>query len=217
MEKLISSNLSLATLKRYINLQEYGIAEYDWLNINDITLNTIEQQQIQYLKTVLQNSRMLLMNEATVWARGIYPLLNLAERDSITAWSAVSLHAAYAKFEIDAIADGVLGKCISGTLELPYLIIVEAKRGLEASNPVYQLYGQLLAAAQLNWEHDGHDPQEIFGCYTVSDIWTLIRAEVSAITTDKPTLRIEFSREYSEALEAEILIKILKRMLAKYS
>lgn len=217
MDKLISSNLSLATLKRYVNLQEYGIAEYAWLNVNGITLNTIEQQQIQFLQTKLQNSRMLLMNEATVWARSIYPLLVLAEHGSIQAWSAVALHATYPKFEIDAIADGVLGKCVSGTLELPYLIVVEAKRGLESSNPVYQLYGQLLAAAHLNWENDKCDPQEIFGCYTVADIWTLIRAEVSNITTDKPTLLIEFSREYSENLEAATIIKILKGMVAKYS
>lgn len=31
---------------------------------------------------------------------------------------------------------------------------------------------------------------------------------------DKPTLRIEFSRTYSESLEAETLVKILKQLVA---
>jgi hypothetical protein len=216
MEKLTLSALSSSLLKRWVNLQEYGIAEYDWLNVDAIVLSEAEQQQLQYLKLRLRNSRMLLMNEATIWARGIYPLLILAEQGPIQAWSEVALHATYPQFEIDGIADGVLGKCVSGFLESPYLVVVEAKRGLEASNPVYQLYGQLLAAAHLNWENDSHDPQEIFGCYTVADNWSLVRAEIAGLTADKPTLRVEFSREYSEPSEAEILVKILKRMVAKY-
>ncbi|OQW92019.1 MAG: hypothetical protein BWK78_02920 [Thiotrichaceae bacterium IS1] len=216
MEKLTLSALSSSLMKRWVNLTEYGIAEYDWLNVDAIVLSESEQQQLQYLKSRLRNSRMLLMNEATIWARGIYPLLILAEQGPIQAWSEVALRATYPQFEIEGIADGVLGKCVSGFLEAPYLVVVEAKRGLEASNPVYQLYGQLLAAAHLNWENDPQDPQEIFGCYTVADSWSFVRAEVAGLTTDKPTLRVEFSREYSEHSEAEILVKILKQIVAKY-
>ncbi len=216
MEKLTLSALSSSYLKRWVNLTEYGIAEYDWLNVDAIILNETELQQLQYLKLKLRNSRLLLMNEATIWARGIYPLLSLAEQGPIQAWSEVALHATYSQFELDGIADGVLGKCVSGFLESPYLVVVEAKRGLEATNPVYQLYGQLLAAAHLNWENDSQDPQEIFGCYTVADSWSFVRAEIAGLSADKPTLRVEFSREYSERSEAEILVKILKRIIAKY-
>jgi hypothetical protein len=216
MEKLIPSFLSSLSLKRWVNLQEHGIAEYSWLNVDAIPLSEAEQQQLQYLQSRLRNSKMLLMNEATVWARGIYPLLTLAEQGQIQAWSEVALRASYAQFEIDGIADGVLGRCVSGFLETPYLVIVEAKRGLEATNPIYQLYGQLLAAARLNWENEPQDPQEIFGCYTIADTWSFVRAEIFGITADKPTLRVEFSREYSEPLEADIIVKILKRIVAKY-
>ncbi|CAK0757362.1 conserved hypothetical protein [Gammaproteobacteria bacterium] len=215
MEKSSFTALSLSTLKRWITLREDGVVNENWLNIDSILLTEDEQKQLQYLKMRLRNSRMLLMNEATVWARGIYPLLSLAEQDQIQAWSSVALQATYATFELDGVADGVLGRCASGVIESPYLIVVEAKRGLEAVNPLYQLYGQVLAAAHLNWENDQKDPQEIFGCYTVSDIWTFIRSEVSGITTDKPTLQVEFSREYSEPLEAEIIVKILKAIVAK--
>jgi len=40
------------------------------------------------------------------------------------------LRATYPQFEIDGVADGVLGKCVSGLLETPFLVVIEAKRGL---------------------------------------------------------------------------------------
>ncbi len=55
-------------------------------------------------------------------------------------------------------------------------MVVEAKRGLESQDPCFQLYGRLLVAARLNWEDDQKSVQEVFGCYTISDSWTLMRA-----------------------------------------
>jgi len=216
MEKLVLSTLSLPILKRWVNLDESGIAEYEWLNVAAISLNEAEQQELQRLRLRLWNHRTLLMNEATIWARGIYPLLLLAEQDNIEAWAGVAMSAKYPQFEIDCIVDGVLGKCVSGFIESPYLMIVEAKRGLEAQNPLYQLYGQLLVAAHLNWENDQIEPQEIFGCYTIADSWSFIRAEVNGILTDRPTMRIESSRQYAEQYDAETIVKILKGIVSKY-
>jgi hypothetical protein len=125
----------------------------------------------------------------------------------------VAMRATYPQFEIEGIADGVLGKCVSGFIETPYLIVVEAKRGLEAQNPVYQLYGQLLVAAHLNWENNLEEPQEIFGCYTIADSWSFIRAKVNGMSADRPTMRIESSRQYAEQYDAETIAKILKGIL----
>ncbi len=61
------------------------------------------------------------MNEATIWARAIYPLLMLAESGNVQAWSQVSLSATYPHFELDGIVDGILGKCASGKISRPYL------------------------------------------------------------------------------------------------
>jgi hypothetical protein len=75
--------------------------------------------------------------------RGIYPLLLLAKKGNIQAWAEVILQAQYSNFELEGIADGVLAKCVSGFVEVPYLVVVEAKRGLESQNPLYQLYGPI--------------------------------------------------------------------------
>jgi hypothetical protein len=216
MEKLILSTLSLPILKQWVNLNEYGIADYDWLNVEAISLSEAEQQELQRLRLRLLNHRTLLMNEATIWARGIYPLLLLAEQGNIEAWAGVAMRATYPQFEIEGIADGVLGKCVSGFIETPYLIVVEAKRGLEAQNPVYQLYGQLLVAAHLNWENNPEEPQEIFGCYTIADSWSFIRAEVNGMSADRPSMQIESSRQYAEQYDAEMIAKILKGIVSKY-
>jgi hypothetical protein len=142
----------------------------------------------------------------------IYPLLLLAEQGAIQAWSEVSLSAQYAHFPLEGIADGVLGPSIDGYLQQPYLVVVEAKKGLDASNPQFQLYGQMLAAAWMNWKSSGEELQEIFGCYTISDSWTFFRGEVRGFEVDRPEFRLESSREFSERLEAEIILKLLKRM-----
>jgi hypothetical protein len=87
---------------------------------------------------------------------------------------------------------------------------------VESQDPVPQLYGQLLAAAHINWEQEKKRCQEVFGCYTIADSWTFLRAEVTDIETDLPTLRVEYSREYTEKTEAETILKILKFIVAKY-
>ena len=71
-------------------------------------------------------------------------MLLLSEQGMVQAWAEVSLQACYGEFELEGNADGVLGKCVSGFLEAPYLVVVEAKRGLENENPVWQNNRQLL-------------------------------------------------------------------------
>lgn len=216
MTKLTLSTLSKKNLKQFIQLQELGTTTYPWTEIDSIPLDEREQRQTQEITSRLLNYQTHLMNEATIWARGIYPLLVLAEQQDIQAWAEVSLKAQYPKFELEGIADGVLGKSVTGFVESPFLVVVEAKKGIEAENPLFQLYGQILAAAHLNWENDGYDPQEIFGCYTIADSWTFLRGEVEGIDSQLPTLRVEYSREYVEKLEAQTILRILKGIVSKH-
>jgi len=216
MNKLTPSTLSLATLKRMVNLQIKEMADYEWTQTDSISLTDHEQRRLQELRADLLHYPVLLMNEATLLARVLYPLLLLAEQPPIRALVEVALQARYTQFEIEGIADLVLAKSLSGFMESPYLVVVETKRGVEGQNPVVQLYAQLLAAAHLNWENDGLPRQEMFGCYTVADTWTFVRAEVDGIEADMPTLRVESSMEYAEKLEAATIVKILKGIVSKY-
>jgi hypothetical protein len=93
--------------------------------------------------------------------------------------------------------------------------MIETKRGVEAQNPIFQLYGELLAAAWMNWKQNQRDIQEVFGCYTIADSWTFLRAEVSQIRSDRPVLSIECTREYNERLEIVTILKLLKQIVAR--
>ena len=92
----------------------------------------------------------------------------------------------------------------------------EAKRGIQAPDPQFQLYGEMLAAAWLNWEKASKPEQEIFGCYTVNDSWVFIRGVVSDIETDKPTFTLEFSPDYNGIWDAEQIVQLLKFIVAKH-
>lgn len=215
-KKLKLSNITLSDLRHIVTLDERDTPDAEWTQVAGQALSEAETQQLNHLLSHLVNEKIHLFNEATIWARAIYPLLLLAERNNIQAWSGVPLQTRYPNFELEGVADGALGKTVAGRLEAPYLVILETKRGVEAQNPVFQLYGQLLAAARLNWERTPDEPQEIFGCYTIADSWTFVRAEVSALDAEKPTLRSETSKEYVEKVDARIILKLLKAIVDRY-
>jgi hypothetical protein len=216
MERLKLSNLNLAELKRHIELTQKKGIHHSWLNTDDIQLSERETRYINDLQQGLKAVQVHLFNEATLWSRAIYPLLQLAEEEDFQVWAEISLSAQYPQFEMEEIADGVIGPIAAGRLQASYFVMVETKRGTENSDPVYQLYGQLLAAAWMNAQVDGKDEQEIFGCYTIADAWTFVRGEVGGICSDRPTLTVEFSPEYTEKVEASTILKILKSIIRRY-
>jgi hypothetical protein len=220
MTQLTLSKISIADVKRVVQLKENGIRDYDWTKVEDISLTSREQERLGELEMTLDADPVHLLNESTIWSRAIYPLLQLSEQDDIRVLAGVPIQAAYPKFSIEGIADGVIGRSVTGRIEVPYLVMVETKRGIEGQNPIAQLYGELLAAARLNWE-DGHeslpDSQEIFGCYTIADSWTFVRATVGAIDSDRPTLYTENSREYTEKTHSTKILKTLKAIVGRAS
>lgn len=216
MQKYSFGDLSLKTLKSIVKFEQKGIADYVWTKVEHIPITEDEKFQLNSIKNQLTNYPTHIMNEATLWARAIYPLLQLAEQESILATSEVPLMAEYPNFELHGIVDGILGQCIAGQLELPYLVVLEAKRGLEGQNPQPQVYGQLLATAHLNWEEDKNNLQNMFGCYIIAGTWTFVHATISEIETDYPLVILEHSREYNETTEAETILKILKSIVSTY-
>ena len=211
----VFSQLSEETLKTLVTLNEKYIAPEKWEKMQ-VALTTEERRRLEELKSNLRHRHLLVMNEATLWARAIYPMLMLAEQKHIQAWSGVPLKAVYPVFKLEGEVDGALAPSLGGRIQPPYLIVHEAKRGLHAPDPLYQLCGEMLAAAWLNWERDSEPEQEIFGCYTVNDSWAFVRGVVSDIETDKPTLTLEFSPDYNGILDAEHIVQLLKFIVAKH-
>jgi hypothetical protein len=126
----------------------------------------------------------------------------------------VPLSARLGDVELTGHADGALGSPSDGDLDTPFLIVVEAKRGVEGKSPVTQLYAELLAAALMNAQRDGRNHQRIHGAYTIGATWTLVRGDLSGIDGDPPTLTVVSSPELSEKLETVTIAKILKSIVA---
>jgi Clp amino terminal domain, pathogenicity island component len=208
--------LTADSLKSIVALKDMGVLPEMWNNLN-VSLTSLEQSQVEALSSSLLDHRVVLMNKATIWSRAIYPLLVLAEQGKLEAWAQAPLKAQYSGFGLEGIVDGVVGHNISGITKSFYLIVVEVAGGLEAQDPQIQLYGAMLAAARLNWEKDKKVPQEIFGCYTIADNWTFLKGLVSDIEADRPTMTVASSREYSEKIEAESILRILKFITGKYA
>ena len=209
------SQLTEETLNTLVELHEADGDLEVWEKMQ-MSLTQEEQILLEYFKSDRHRYHLPIMNEATIWGRAIYPLLRLAEQGQVQAWASVPLKATYPAFELEGEADGALAPSVGGRIEPPYLIVHEAKRGVNAPNPQFQLYGEMLAAAWLNWKADANPEQQIFGCYTITDDWTFVRGVVQEIETEKPTIHIEFSPRYNGVFEAERIVQILKSIVAKY-
>ncbi|MGH9837037.1 MAG: hypothetical protein ACREBD_21400 [Blastocatellia bacterium] len=216
MQTFKFSELTADSLNSIVTLDEKGVVPGMWDRM-DVSLTRQERQQVKVVVSFLLNESVILMNEATIWSRAIYPLLVLAEQGRLVTWAQVPLKAQYPGVRLEGIADGVVGHNMSGVTKSYHLIVVEAKRGLEAQDPQIQLYGAMLAAARLNWERNGESPQEIFGCYTIADNWTFVHGLVSEIESDRPAMTVALSREYAEKIEAETILRILKFITGKYA
>ena len=214
--KFTFATLAADKLNSVVKIVDQGIVLTSWQS-RRLAGTEQEQQRLNIIQSYLTDRHITLMNEATIWARAIYPLLLLAERDNVQVWSQVSLTAQYPRFKLEGIVDGVVGDCTSGTITTPYLVVVEAKRALESNNPQYQLYGEMLAAAWLNWRQEPNiQPQTIFGCYTISDTWTFVSGIVSGFETDYPMMTIESSPEYIQRFEAATIFQIVKFIVTDY-
>lgn len=216
MMSLKLADLTLATLHSLVNLQQIEAESAFW----DALQTPLTQQDVAhigFITTHLEKSPPVVMNEATIWSRAIYPLLLVGERGLVQAWAQVPLKAVYSRFELEGIADGVIGRTLLGQVDLPYLVVVETKRGTDAPNPQYQLLGAMLAAAWMNQQRKPAAHQEIFGCYTVSDTWTFVHGVVSGFELDRPSITVRLSGEYAERLQAEEIARLLKGIVARFA
>src|SRR5215831_4712379 len=215
MQSFNFSRLTAGFLNSMVTMREKGVTPALW-DTTDVSLTEHERQGVEAIISSLAHKSILLMNEATIWSRAIYPLLVLAEQGEWEAWSQPPLKAQFPRFVLEGIADGAVGYNISGPTKSFCLIVVQVKREPESQDPLSQLYGAMLAAAQLNWAQDNRVPQEIYGCYTIADNWIFAHGLVADIEDPHPTMTVALSRAYSEMVEAETILRILKSITGKF-
>jgi hypothetical protein len=216
MRRLLFSQLSPDDIEALVRLDNRGIRPEPWDALSRGELTETEQRIVDYVVTDLRHFEPSLVNEATVWGRAIFPLLVLAEAEGVQAQADVPLSARLGDVELAGSADGALGRPYAGALRVPFLIVVEAKRGVEGYNPVTQLHGEMLAAAGLNAHATGESSQRIHGCYTIGANWTFVRGDVDGLGEERPTFAVTSSQEISEKLEAATIVKILKSIVAEH-
>lgn len=209
MARYTFTELDAATLRALVKFRDLGVEARRWAELSR-PVDARERARIEALRESLVDRPLTLLNEATIWSRAIYPLLMLAENRRVQAFAQVPLEARFARFELTGTVDGALATSLSGTAEAFFLVVVEAKRGLEAVNPQWQLYGEMLAAMAANAGTARDGVAVMYGCYTVSDTWTFVRGEGASLDGDHPSLTVESSREYSERAEAEQIVGVLK-------
>jgi hypothetical protein len=229
MTKLPLGSVTLDDLVRLAVLESRGTTESPWNAARD-PLDEAARVQLRYLTAKLAEARPVLLNEITLWARAIYPLLELAEAGNVRAWGGVPLAARdpYSDTELSGVVDGVLAPeegVLAGTPGQPFLLVIETKRGVDATDPRPQLFAAILAVlwtrlsrARARAGDDG--PVEVFGCFTVSDTWTFVHAEATVRPEgSQPQLGVtlSWSREYTERVEAEAILGVLRWITRRYA
>jgi hypothetical protein len=216
MRKLLFSQLTREDIATLVKVHDQRIHEDIWDELAQGELSESEQRFIDTVVDGFHRVSPTLVNEATVWARSIFPLFLLAETEGVVVQADVPLSARVGDIELAGSADGAFGTPVLGELAAPFLIVVEAKRGVEGYNPVMQLYGELVAAACLNMRETGRPAQRIYGCYTVGATWTFVRADVEGLDTERPSLSVASSPELSQRLQAGTIVKILKSIVTRH-
>jgi hypothetical protein len=227
MTKLALASVTLDELARLAVLESRGTTESPWNGAVDPP-DASTLVQLQYLTAKLAEAHPILLNEITLWARAIYPLLELAETGRVRAWGGVALAASdpYSDAELTGIVDGVLAPeqgVLAGTPGQPFLLVIETKRGVDATDPRPQLFAAMLAVlwARLGRAGAGDEgPVEVFGCFTVSDTWTFVHAEAAVRpegSAPRLGVTLSWSREYTERVEADAILRVLRWMTRRYA
>ena len=156
-------------------------------------------------------------NEATLWARVIYPLMELAERDDVVAWAQVTVSARHPARDvvITGVIDGAFARDDLGQPGAPYFLVVEAKRGIDASDPLPQVAGAMLAAGLCRPPAEGGGPVEVFGAFVVTDKWTFLRGTITADAAGALTLTLAPSREYAVRHESPAIVAVMGAIIER--
>src|SRR5690242_19673048 len=88
MAKLPLGSVTMDELGRLATLESLGITEEPW----DSVVEPPDEETtilLRYLTGKLARAQPTTLNEATLWSRALYPLLELAETGRVRAWAEV--------------------------------------------------------------------------------------------------------------------------------
>ena len=88
MQTYTFSQLTEETLSALVTLHEKDGSVETWEKMQ-VPLTAEESVMLDYFKSDAHRDHLPIMNDATIWARAIYPLLVLAEQGHIQAWAGV--------------------------------------------------------------------------------------------------------------------------------
>jgi hypothetical protein len=176
-------------LGRLVALEPSGAAGEAWTRPSE-PVDERTQILLDDLTAKLAEAHPTTLNEATLWSRALYPLLELAETGLVRAWAEVALTAKdpFSDAELTGVVDGVLApeSVFAGTPGQPFLLVMEAKRTGGCTDPRPALLAALVAVL---WNKLGPAEAgartEAFGCFTAGDIWTFVRAEATVRPEDR--------------------------------
>src|SRR5580700_832893 len=100
MRRLPFSEVTHGDLTSLVHLDNRGIRREPWDELARGELAPAEQRIIEYVTAGLERFRPSVVNEATVWARAIFPLLALAETEGVEAQADVPLTARIGEVEL---------------------------------------------------------------------------------------------------------------------
>jgi len=214
MATLPLAQLTFEQLSSFARIEGRAITPDLWISLEERPLDDDDRRQLAWIVRHLRGFHSAVVNESTLWARAVYPLLMLAERDDVRAWSQVPLRAQITlggvATELAGVVDGVLARehAYGAEPAHPFLLVVEAKRGVDANDPRPQLLGAMLASLLAR----GAGPEaEQHGVYIVGDSWTF--GGVTLRPIEEPpgkALSIRGSREYTERTEAEAILRVVR-------
>jgi hypothetical protein len=118
------SRLTDGFLNSMVTVRELGVTPALW-DTTDFSLSEYERQRVEAIISSLAKKSILLVSDATIWSRAIYPLLALAEQGELEALAQLPLKAEYPRFVLEGIADGAVGYNLSGPTNSLCLIMVQ--------------------------------------------------------------------------------------------
>jgi hypothetical protein len=217
------NQLTLELLESLVELDGPVEAPELWASLESTEVPPASLPLLDWVVGRVRDVLTVAANESTVWSRAIYPMLMLAEEQRVRAWSQVSLRAELERCgkvtELAGVIDGVLAResAVGGLGKPPFLLVIEAKRAMDATDPRPQVLGALLASLLAGGAPHGA-VAECFGCLTVGDSWNFVRVEFEARPeAPRPLMRLAWSREYSQPAEAPRLLAVLLGLVRRHT